>query len=230
MSITRFCGSSLRSQIMRLGFSAAHQQQSRGAAGAAGPVYELRIYSVKPDKFGDFLKLMSEQFHLRLNYTMPLGYWIADLGGIFQAVHIWPYDSVSQRAAVRGAMGKDAEWQSKFFSKFLTYVMKLDNSLLVPAPGSQICTDFKPSPTAVYELLSLPVGDSRELSTTPASQNETLVGRFHSVYGETATEYRVLRYPDADTALVHARDRSATMNKIRGYSRFMVPHECSPIK
>lgn len=61
------------------------------AATADRLVYELRVYSIKPDRYATFCQLMATKFHMRLAYSQPLGYWLTDLGGIFQAVHIWPY-------------------------------------------------------------------------------------------------------------------------------------------
>ncbi|XP_070186838.1 protein NipSnap homolog 3B-like [Littorina saxatilis] len=225
-SVSRPC---LTRLLSRLGTTATGRW-SHGSAGVEGGVYELRVYSVKPDMFAAFSKLKAAKFHLRLAYTKPLGYWLSDLGGIFQAVHIWPYDSVSHRAKVRGAMAQDKVWQDEFFSSFLSCVDRLDNSLMVTAPGSAIRTEFSPSPTAVYELWSLPVSDADDVTALTESPDETLVGRFRTVYGDTGTEYRLMRYPDADTAFTHARDRAGKTKKVRGYSRFMVPHDCSPIK
>ena len=62
-----------------------------GVRGEAERLYELRVYSIRPDRYAAFCRLMAAKFHLRLAYSRPLGYWLTDLGGIFQAVHIWPY-------------------------------------------------------------------------------------------------------------------------------------------
>lgn len=219
-----------------IGPQSAGRQYSSQSQPSVGPVYELRIYSIKPEKFADFRQLMAEKFYLRLVYSNPLGYWITDLGGIFQAVHIWPYDSVSHRAEVRHAMAVNEEWQTGFFSQVLPCMHKMDNAVLVTAPGTSLCTSFEPSDTAAYELLTLPLQPGSEgvekapPSSPTLSDKETLVGTFRTVYGDVNTEYRLLRYPDADTAFVRARKRTEENPQMAGYSRFMVPHECSPLK
>ena len=75
-----------------------HEQRatlSNGGPASADKVYELRVYSIKPDRYATFCQLMATKFHRRLAYSRPLGYWLTDLGGIFQAVHIWPYGTSS---------------------------------------------------------------------------------------------------------------------------------------
>ncbi|KAL8589313.1 hypothetical protein ACOMHN_052316 [Nucella lapillus] len=211
------------------------RQYSSTGEPPVGPIYELRIYSIKPEKFGDFRQLMTKSFHLRFAHSNPLGYWIADLGGIFQAVHIWPYGSVTHRAEVRQALAKDESWNREFLSQFLPCTSRMDNALMVTTPGTLLCTQFKPSPTAAYELLALPLrpggeGGDKEPPPSPLSEKETLVGTFRTVYGDVNTEYRLMRYADGDTAFVHARKRTEDSPEMSGYSRFMVPHEHSPLK
>ncbi|XP_076469932.1 protein NipSnap homolog 3A-like [Babylonia areolata] len=227
-------GRPIRGQVSLTG-PPRQRYSSDAAQPPVGPVYELRIYSIKPDKFATFRQLMAEKFHIRLAYSLPLGYWIADLGGIFQAVHIWPYESVSQRAQIRQAMAGDEQWQGEFLSRFLPSTLRMDNALLVLSPGTALCTDFQPSPTAAYELLSLPLqpggGDGGgEGGPSDVTPGETIVGSFRTVYGDVNTEFRLMRYADADTAFVQARKRAQENPRMAGYSRFMVPHECSPIK
>merc|ERR1712136_609503 len=152
--------------------------------------------------------------HRRMVYSQPLGYWLCELGGIFQAVHIWPYESLSQRAEVRQALGQDQEWQQHFFSQFLQCAHVLNNSLLVLKPGTSLHTDFQSSPSAAYELIASAAPEGR---TRPQSDQETLVGCFNTVYGNNDTEYRLLRYPDADTAFRHVRHRLDSGTSTAGY-------------
>nr|KAG5703440.1 hypothetical protein BaRGS_022489 [Batillaria attramentaria] len=104
------------------------------ASQRSDPVYELRVYYIKPDKFHDYMALMADNFDIRLQASQPLGFWTTEFGGLFEVVHIWPYDSVDHRAEVRQALAKNPEWNSKFLSKFLQYANSLQNSLSHPLP------------------------------------------------------------------------------------------------
>ena len=53
--------------------------------------YELRIYSIQPSKFGEFIKLTNENLHLRLAHSRLIGYWTTELGGLNEVVHLWEY-------------------------------------------------------------------------------------------------------------------------------------------
>ncbi len=56
-----------------------------------GKLYELRTYAIKPDKFGEFTKIMQEGYMLRTAHSKLIGYWSTDLGGVNEVVHIWEY-------------------------------------------------------------------------------------------------------------------------------------------
>ena len=54
-------------------------------------IYELRTYAIRPDKFGEYLKLMEENIDLRTAHSKLLGFWITELGGINEVNHLWEY-------------------------------------------------------------------------------------------------------------------------------------------
>ena len=90
-------------------------------------VYELRTYDIKPKYFPDYLALTSEKFGLRVAHSKLLGFWIAEIGGQNQVVHIWEYDSLMQRKAVRDALGKDAQWGAEYLAHARKYFAKQDS-------------------------------------------------------------------------------------------------------
>lgn len=110
-------------------------------------IYELRTYAIRPDKFGEYLKVMEENIGLRTAHSKLLGFWITDLGGINEVNHLWEYgnetmpdcmfpfpysntpliniilsmylESYQHRADVRKALTLDKNWNEKCFSKIL---------------------------------------------------------------------------------------------------------------
>ena len=58
-------------------------------------IYELRTYAIRPDKFGEYLKLMEENIGLRTAHSKLLGFWITDLGGINEVNHLWEYGMIA---------------------------------------------------------------------------------------------------------------------------------------
>ena len=69
---------------MRLSNARTYSMQSE-------PVYELRTYSIRPKDFKDFIQLSAECMHLRTGHSKLIGYWISEIGGISDVVHIWEY-------------------------------------------------------------------------------------------------------------------------------------------
>ena len=58
-------------------------------------IFELRTYSIKPDRLKEFLTLTNEKFHLRTRASVLHGYWTVELGGINQV----PRGPLGQRAS-----------------------------------------------------------------------------------------------------------------------------------
>lgn len=40
---------------------------------------------------GDYLQLTKDKFHLRTAHSKVVGFWITELGGVNEAVHLWEY-------------------------------------------------------------------------------------------------------------------------------------------
>lgn len=197
----------------------------RKMATNTGPVFELRIYNLKPECFQAFMGLLAKYWSVRSAHSKSIGFWSSELGGIAEVVHIWEYESLSRRAADRKKLATDETWQKEFLLKFFPQVNLMTNSLMVLAHGTSLNTDFKPSDSAVYEL------HTREAMVKSPSrdQNETLVGHFNGVYGPTGTEYLLYRYTDPDAAIAGAMRRREDVN-VKGYSRLMIPSAWSPLK
>ncbi len=71
-------------------YSACANNRSQDSS-ANGKLYELRTYAIKPEKFGEFTKIMQEGYMLRTAHSKLIGYWNTDLGGVNEVVHIWEY-------------------------------------------------------------------------------------------------------------------------------------------
>ncbi|XP_077201503.1 protein NipSnap homolog 3A-like [Paroedura picta] len=155
-----------------------------------GTFYELRTYTVKPDKMKDFLELTDRNIHLRTAHSPLVGYWTSEFGGLNKTFHIWKYDSFAQRAAVRAALAKDQEWQEKYMSQMLPLLTKQKNEIAYLVPW---CELGSPPKDGVYELVTFQMkpggpavwGQSFKaaISTHLKSGYTKLIGVFHTEYG-----------------------------------------------
>lgn len=72
-------------------FSASTVSRAQTGEDDNKKIYELRTYAIRPDKFGEYLKIMEDNIHLRTAHSKLIGFWISDLGGINEVNHLWEY-------------------------------------------------------------------------------------------------------------------------------------------
>ena len=54
-------------------------------------IYEFRTYAIRPDKFGECMKIIENNIHVRTAHSKLVGFWITDLGGINEVYHLWEF-------------------------------------------------------------------------------------------------------------------------------------------
>lgn len=103
-------------------------------------IVDLRIYTVKPGRVGDYLELYQRHaWPLQQKYLGRCIGWFAGLEGQpNQVVQLWAYDSQADREARRAEMMKDPDW--------LAYLQRMgDCGLLVHTENRFLTpTDFCP--------------------------------------------------------------------------------------
>ncbi len=100
--------------------------------GKLGPVYEMRIYTVKPSTLPQIMKTWESKLPERLKLS-PLGVvGSIELGEVNRFIHIWAYTSLDQRAAVRAQAVKLGVWPPGTTDLLLTQA----NKIMAPAAFS----------------------------------------------------------------------------------------------
>jgi hypothetical protein len=69
--------------------------------GKPGPIYEMRIYTFKPGTLPDTMKSWEAKLPERMKLSPLVIAGNVDLGEVNRFIHIWAYNSLDQRAAVR---------------------------------------------------------------------------------------------------------------------------------
>ncbi|KAL8612802.1 hypothetical protein ACOMHN_033472 [Nucella lapillus] len=138
-----------------------------------------------------------------------LGHWTTAGHRVNQVTQLIQYESMEHMLQVQRDMEHSSGWREQ--CRCLEVGLVSSRSVLtVSAPHSELHCNFEPSdegntpPTpngmAVYEMQILPEQTCPEVQGSEA----TLVGRFLPLYGPSKTEYRLLRYPNADAAFAAA--------------------------
>jgi hypothetical protein len=96
-------------------------------------IYEIRIYTVKPGQVPEYEKRFAEAYKAREKYSKLGGMWHTEFGPLNEVIHIWPYNSLQERADIRAAAAKDASglWPPQAQELLLTQEVNIMN----PVPG-----------------------------------------------------------------------------------------------
>jgi hypothetical protein len=95
-------------------------------------IYEVRTYSLRTGAVAEFEERFAKRKALREKHSKLGGMWHTEFGPLNQVVHIWPYENLQQRTAVRDAMAKDAELSAMPGGRDLIVAQEAD--IMIPAP------------------------------------------------------------------------------------------------
>jgi hypothetical protein len=102
-------------------------------------IYELRTYDVKPGLLADYLKLFNDVgMPVRKRYGTLVGFWSSEFGALNRVVHLWQYDSLDQRAALRVELMRDRVWVEDFLPKAMPMLSHMDSVVLNPTSFSPL--------------------------------------------------------------------------------------------
>ena len=113
-------------------------------------IHELRTYTFHPGKQPEYLKLAEEVGRpIRGNdYELNQGYWTTDIGTLGQIWHLWSYEDLNEREALRQKLAKNDAWRSEYVANIRDLIQKQEIRFLNPV------IDFKPPTTTgnIHEL------------------------------------------------------------------------------
>ena len=78
--------------------------------GKIGPFYEMRIYTIKPGTLPDIMKAWEAKLPERMKLSPLAVAGHIDLGEVNRYIHIWAYNSMDQREAVRAKARQTGVW------------------------------------------------------------------------------------------------------------------------
>jgi hypothetical protein len=102
-------------------------------------IYELRTYDVKPGLLADYLKLFNDVgMPVRKNFGTLVGFWSSEFGALNRVVHLWQYDGLDQRAAMRVELMRDPVWVHEFLPLALPMLDRMESVVLNPTSFSPL--------------------------------------------------------------------------------------------
>jgi hypothetical protein len=101
----------------------------------AGHLYELRWYRSKVGRIGDWIREIKGVMPTREKYSKIVCLWQTEMGQLNEAVHLWAYRDLNDRAATRAKVLQDPEWQA-YLGRSAPLLLQQNAVILVPAPSS----------------------------------------------------------------------------------------------
>ena len=71
-------------------------------------IIEMRTYQLKPASLAEVEKRFGAALPIREKHSRLAAFWHTEIGPLNQIIHIWPYESFEQRAAVRAEVDDPA--------------------------------------------------------------------------------------------------------------------------
>lgn len=105
------------------------------APGKLGPIYEMRIYTVRSGAMPEIMKAWEPKLPARLTLSPLTIVGNVDLGEANRFIHIWAYASLEQRAAVRARATQLGVWPPTGGPDFL---LTQANKIMLPAAFSPL--------------------------------------------------------------------------------------------
>ncbi len=94
--------------------------------------YEVRTYTLRPGTVAEFEERYAKRLPLREQHSKLGAFWHTEVGTLNQVIHVYPYDDLQQRTAVRDAMAKDAARAQLPGGR--EFIVAQETDIMVPAP------------------------------------------------------------------------------------------------
>ena len=95
-------------------------------------IYEVRTYTLRPGTLAEFEERYAKRLPLREKHSKLGAFWHTEVGPLNQVIHVYPYDDLQQRTAVRSAMAQDTALQQLPGGRDLIAAQEAE--IVIPAP------------------------------------------------------------------------------------------------
>ena len=118
-------------------------------------IYEVRTYTLRPGTVAEFEERYAKRLPLREKHSKLGAFWRTEVGPLNQVIHVYPYDDLAQRTAVREALAKDtARAQIPGGGEFIA---AQEAEIMFPAPFMRPLGSRDYGTGNVYEMRTIPM-------------------------------------------------------------------------
>jgi hypothetical protein len=95
-------------------------------------IYEVRTYTLRPGTVAEFEERYAKRLPVREKHSKLGAFWHTEVGTLNQVIHVYPYDDLQQRTAVREALAQDAERAQMPGGR--EFIVAQETEIMIPAP------------------------------------------------------------------------------------------------
>jgi hypothetical protein len=95
-------------------------------------IYEVRTYTLRAGAHVEFEERYEKRLPARLKHSKLGGFWHTEFGPLNQVIHVYPYDDLNHRTAVRAALATDPERNALQSGRDL--IVAQETEIVIPAP------------------------------------------------------------------------------------------------
>ena len=95
-------------------------------------IYVVRTYTLRPGTVAEFEERYAKRLPLRAHHSKLGAFWHTEFGPLNQVIHVYPYDDLQQRTAVRDALAHDAARAQ--IPSGREFVVAQEAEIMTPAP------------------------------------------------------------------------------------------------
>ena len=208
-------------------------------------IYEVRTYTLRAGAVPEFEERYEKRLLARLKHSKLGGFWHTEFGPLNQVVHVYPYDDLNQRTAVRAALATDPERNAMQSGRDL--IIAQETEIVTPAPFMRPLGSRDYGSGNIYEMriYTYAPGDLPKVldawaKAVPAREElSPLAACWTSEIGELNRFVHIWPYKTvADRDRVRAASREPGRNwppqsgvrPIRQENKLLVPAKFSPVR
>jgi hypothetical protein len=113
-------------------------------------IYEVRTYTLRPGSVAAFEERFAKRLPLREQHSKLGACWHTEVGPLNQIIHVYPYDNLQQRTAVRDALAKATARAQ--ISSGREFVVAQASEIMIPAPFMHALGSRNYGTGNVYEI------------------------------------------------------------------------------
>ena len=207
-------------------------------------IYEVRTYTLRTGTVPEFEERYAKRLPARLKHSQLGAFWHTEFGPLNQVIHVYPYDDLNQRTAVRAALAQDPERNALPGGQDL--IVAQEAEIMIPAPFMRPLGSQDYGTGNVYEMRTYTygAGDLPKVleawaKAVPAREElSSLAACWTSDVGGLNKFYHVWPYKNLlERARVREEARKGGVwppqtgvRPIRQENKILIPAEFSPVR